>query len=127
VPHWAHNYFTGVPSPAGAGIAIMPLIFWLFTGSEVFASPVTAGVFLLASSGLMVSQVPVYSGKHMRLKPQAALLLMVGVIAVVGFLVTDPWPTLSILGVAYLISIPVSVVSFRRLKARAAETPHTPS
>ncbi|MBX7201224.1 MAG: CDP-diacylglycerol--serine O-phosphatidyltransferase, partial [Rhodospirillaceae bacterium] len=32
VPHWAHNYFTGVPSPFGAGIAILPLIMWLQTG-----------------------------------------------------------------------------------------------
>ena len=128
LPHWAHNYFTGVPSPGGAGIAILPLIFWLFTGSDIFASPITAGVFLLASSVLMVSRVPVYSGKSMRLKPQHALVLMVGVIAVVGFLVTDPWPTLSLIGILYLGSIPLSFLSFRRLKARAStvETPHTP-
>ncbi len=122
LPHWAHNYFTGVPSPAGAGIAIMPLIFWLYTDSEFFASPIVAGAFLLTSSILMVSRVPVFAGKHLRLKPQHALMLMVGVIAVVGFLVTDPWPTLSILGILYLASIPLSVVSFRRLQAHAAAT-----
>lgn len=126
LPHWAHNYFTGVPSPGGAGIAIMPLIFWLFTESQIFTSPIVVGAFLLASSVLMVSRVPVYSGKHLRLKPQHALVLMVGVIAVVGFLVTDPWPTLSLIGILYMGSIPFSALSFRRLKARGdtAAPPH---
>ena len=126
LPHWAHNYFTGVPSPAGAGIAILPLIFWLYTESQVFTSPIIVGAFLLASSVLMVSRVPVYSGKHMRLKPQQALVLMVAVIAVVGFLVTDPWPTLSLVGILYIASIPVSALSFRRLKARSAQAPSHP-
>ena len=126
LPHWAHNYFTGVPSPGGAGIAIMPLIFWLYTESPFFTSPIVVGAFLLASSVLMVSRVPVYSGKHMRLKPQQALVLMVGVIAMVGFLVTDPWPTLSLIGILYIGLIPVSALSFQRLKKRgdAAPQPH---
>jgi CDP-diacylglycerol--serine O-phosphatidyltransferase len=120
LPHWAHNYFTGVPSPGGAGIAIMPLIFWLYTDSTFFASPVVAGAFLLASSILMVSQVPVYSGKHMRLKPQMAMVMTVVLIATVGFLVTDPWPTLSLIGIVYIATIPLSYVSFKRLQSRAA-------
>lgn len=127
LPPWAHNYFTGVPSPGGAGIAIMPLVFWLNSDAAFFASPVVAGAFLLASSILMVSRVPVYSGKHMRMKPQWVIPLMVLIGALAAFLVTDPWATLGLVGIAYLASIPFSAWSFRQLEMRArAEAPSPP-
>jgi CDP-diacylglycerol--serine O-phosphatidyltransferase len=118
LPSWAHNYFTGVPSPGGAGIAILPLIIWLYSGASFFASPVVAGIFLLMSSLLMVSRVPVYSGKHMRLKPAWVIPLMVFIGAFAAFLVTDPWATLSLVGIFYVVTIPVSAWSFSRLKRR---------
>ncbi len=119
LPAWAHNYFTGVPAPGGAGITIMPLILWLYTGSDIFADPIVVGVFLLGSAILMVSRVPVYSGKHVRLKPFLALPLMILIGVTAGFLVTDPFATLSFVGAAYLISIAASSWSFRRLQARS--------
>ena len=119
LPAWAHNYFTGVPAPGGAGLTIMPLILWLYTGSDVFAEPIVVGVFLLGSAILMVSRVPVYSGKHVRLKPFLALPLMILIGVTAGFLVTDPFATLSFVGAAYLISIAASSWSFRRLQARS--------
>ena len=118
LPAWAHNYFTGVPSPGGAGIAILPLILWLYSGSSYVATPVVVGTFLLASSILMVSQIPVYAGKHMRLKPQWVIPLMSLIGAIAAFLVTDPWATLSLIGVIYIASIPLSYMSFRRLQRR---------
>ena len=127
LPHWAHNYFTGVPSPGGAGIAIIPLTLWLYSESEVFHTPVVAGIFLLASSILMVSRVPVYSGKHMRLKPQWVLPLMILIGAFAAFLVTDPWATLSVVGIVYTLSIPFSAWSFRRLQKRDAQPAPTSS
>jgi CDP-diacylglycerol--serine O-phosphatidyltransferase len=126
LPAWAHNYFTGVPSPGGAGIAILPLIAWLHSGAEVFTSPVLVGAFLLTSSLLMISQVPVYSGKRLRLKPQWVIPLMGVIAAIAAFLVTDPWLTLSIIGVAYLALVPISYVSFRRLKKNAETAPPAP-
>jgi CDP-diacylglycerol--serine O-phosphatidyltransferase len=116
LPHWAHNYFTGMPSPAGGGLAILPLIFWLLTDERIFAHPVVAGVFLIASALLMVSRVPIYSGKHIRLKPQMVVPLMVLVGVFAGFLVTEPWATLSLVGLAYIATIPMSVMSYRRLQ-----------
>jgi CDP-diacylglycerol--serine O-phosphatidyltransferase len=84
------------------------------------------GIFLLASSILMVSRVPIYSGKHVRLKPQWVLPLMILIGAFAAFLVTDPWATLSLVGIVYIASIPFSVLSFRRLQARDAQ-PAPPS
>ncbi len=119
LPPWAHNYFTGVPSPGGAGIAIMPLVMWLYSDENFFHTPIMAGAFLLASSVLMVSRVPVYSGKHMRLKPQWVVPIMIFIGAFAAFAVTDPWATLSLVGGAYILAIPFSAWSFRKLQLRA--------
>jgi len=116
LPHWAHNYFTGVPSPAGAGIALMPMFFWLLTDERIFQHWAVSGIFLIASALLMVSRVPIYSGKHVRLKPQLVVPLMVGVGVLAGLLWAEPWATLSFLGLVYIAMIPMSVWSYRRLK-----------
>ena len=116
LPHWAHNYFTGVPAPAGAGIAILPMILWLYSGSEVFRSPVVAGSVLLAAAILMVSRVPTFSGKHVRLQPHWVLPLMLLFAVTAALLVTEPWATLSVMGFLYIACIPLAVISFRRKK-----------
>jgi CDP-diacylglycerol--serine O-phosphatidyltransferase len=131
LPHWAHNYFTGVPSPAGAGIALMPMFFWLLTDERIFQHWAVSGIFLIASALLMVSRVPIYSGKHVRLKPQLVVPLMVGVGVLAGLLWAEPWATLSFLGLVYIAMIPMSVWSYRRLKngdqATQAAPPAAPS
>jgi CDP-diacylglycerol--serine O-phosphatidyltransferase len=124
LPHWAHNYFTGVPTPAGAGLAVLPLIFWLNTDVDAFRNSVISGALMVVVALLMVSRVPTYSGKNMRLKPGWVVPLMILIGLTGTFLVTDTWATLSVIGVIYLLAIPVSVMSFRKLKhASRAEPP----
>lgn len=121
LPPWAHSYFTGVPAPAGAGIAILPLILALQTGEhELFANPFLVGPFLIVSASLMVSRVPTYSLKNFRVKPQYVLFIMLFVGVLAAFLVTDPWLTFSCIGFIYLGSIPVSYVTFNRMQKRDA-------
>jgi CDP-diacylglycerol--serine O-phosphatidyltransferase len=134
LPHWAHNYFTGVPSPGGAGIAILPLIFWLLTEERIFQHWAVAGTFLIASAVLMVSRVPVYSAKRVRLKPYFVIPLMVLVGVFAALLVTEPWATLSFMGLVYIALIPMSTWTYRRLQkseaaaqAAAAPPPSAPS
>src|SRR5262249_36583829 len=100
----------------GAGLAIMPLIMWLNWGEDVFRSPHLTGPFMVVVAVLMVSRVPTYSGKHMRLKPQLVVPLMILIGLIAAFLVTDTWSTLTVIGLAYLGAIPGSVPSFSRLK-----------
>jgi len=116
LPHWAHNYFTGIPTPAGCGVAILPLIMWLNTDIEAFRNPVFVGPLMVAVAVLMVSRVPTYSGKRMRLKPQWVVPVMILIGLTGAFLVTDTWATLTVLGLLYVAAIPVSVISFRRLQ-----------
>ena len=71
-PYWKH-FFTGVPAPAGGGIAILPLILWLVTKADIFKSPVLVSCFLIFSGVMMASRLPTFCLKHIRIQIQILL------------------------------------------------------
>jgi CDP-diacylglycerol--serine O-phosphatidyltransferase len=122
-PRWQANYFTGMPAPAAAVVALLPLYL-----EQIGASALPRGVlttftllYTLLIAGLMVSTIPTFSGKLMgeRIRREWVLPLFILVIAVVALLVTYPYPTLTGLTIAYLATIPLSV---RRFSQRLDET-----
>ena len=127
-PSWASRFFTGVPAPGGAGLVLLPMVMSFELGEDVLASPVLNGVMLAAVAALMVSKVATFSAKQFRVRQSYVGLVLVGVGAFVAFLVSTPWVTLSLAGLAYAISIPFSARQYRRLQARqdAAQAPVPP-
>jgi CDP-diacylglycerol--serine O-phosphatidyltransferase len=121
LPSYAYNFFTGVPAPAAAGLVLLPMIASFQTEGSFFANPAVNAVFLVGVSFLMVSKIPTFSGKRFRVPHAYVLpvLLLVGILT--AFMVTTPWTTISIVGVLYLGSIPVSVRAYSRLRRQAAE------
>jgi CDP-diacylglycerol--serine O-phosphatidyltransferase len=107
-PAWTYHYFTGVPAPAGAGLAILPLIASFELESSWFQSPWLVGAWTIVVAGLMVSRIPTYSFKRLRVPHWMVLpiLLVVGVVA--AGLAAEPWLTLLIIGCAYGASIPMA-------------------
>jgi CDP-diacylglycerol---serine O-phosphatidyltransferase len=115
-PPWASRFFTGVPAPAGAGIVLLPMALSFELDSDFLRSAVVNGGALIAVSALMISSIPTFSAKRLKLQYKYVGLALIGVGAYAAFLVSTPWVTLSLTGVAYLISIPISAASFRRLQ-----------
>src|SRR5215468_5935925 len=118
-PAFASNFFTGVPAPAGAVTALLP-IYLDFLG--VFRTPaVLTAFYTLLIAFLMVSRLPVFSGKsvRMRVPPELVLPVFVGVIFFIALLIGYPWQILSAGSVLYLLSLPVGWKSYRD-HARAA-------
>src|SRR3546814_16441130 len=66
-PHKSAGFFTGIPSPAGAGVALAPVYLWLVTGLDVFRSPAVTAPVLAATAFLMLSNLPTHSWKSLRL------------------------------------------------------------
>jgi CDP-diacylglycerol---serine O-phosphatidyltransferase len=118
-PEWQKNFFVGVPAPAGAIAALLP-IYLHFVGIPIVdaAAPVVA-VFLLAMAFLMVSTVPTYSGKKVgaRVPRSWVLPLFVLSVAVAGLLLTFTFEMLALTTLAYLAFIPFSAARYRRLEA----------
>jgi CDP-diacylglycerol--serine O-phosphatidyltransferase len=118
-PAFASNYFTGVPAPAGAVTALLP-IYLAFLG--VFKAPaLLTALYTLLIAFLMVSRLPVFSGKsvRMRVPPEMVLPLFVSVIFFIALLIGYPWHILSAGSVLYLLSLPLGWKSYRD-QARAA-------
>ena len=121
---WASRFFTGVPAPCGAGLVLLPMVLSFELGEDILASPALNGVMLVAVAALMVSKVPTFSAKRIRVRQSYVGLVLVGVGAFAAFLVSTPWVTLSLIGLAYWISIPISATIYRRLQAEHAGKAH---
>src|SRR5689334_18932172 len=119
-PAFAANFFTGVPAPAGAITVLLP-IYVAFLDLGRWPAAVTAAYTLLIAF-LMVSRLPVFSGKtkRMRVPPELVLPAFVAVIVFIAILIAYPWHVLSIGTVLYLLCLPLGYKSYRD-QARATE------
>jgi CDP-diacylglycerol--serine O-phosphatidyltransferase len=119
LPPYAYNFFTGVPAPAAAGVVLVPMVASFEFGRGFFDRPTLVSVFLLGVAFLMVSTIPTFSFKKVRIPTNWVLPILLIIGALAAFLVTEPWLTLVVVGIVYIGLIPVSIRAFRRLKAQA--------
>jgi CDP-diacylglycerol---serine O-phosphatidyltransferase len=122
-PVWAANFFVGVPAPAGAITVLLP-IYMVFLG--VPRSGVLTWLTLfytLAIASLMVSRLPVFSGKRVgtRVPPEMVGPLIVVVVLSIALLIAYPWVLLTAGTLAYLVGLPFGWLSYRNYERRSAE------
>ena len=119
-PHKSAGFNTGVPAPAGAGLAFVPIYLWLITGEGAFRSWYLVMPWTLFIAALMISSVPTYSWTSIRIRRGWRLFAIAGIALLGAALVTVPWITL----LAYRCSISRSCRSaspaMRRVKRRRA-------
>jgi CDP-diacylglycerol--serine O-phosphatidyltransferase len=113
IPLWAKSYFTGVPAPAGASLALLPLAYVLQFGDAAQAPPVTYALWMMLVGGLMVSRMPTFALKGVRVGSAWVAPIFIIVVAIVAGLVTDTWLTLSGLGTIYALGLPLGWLSYR--------------
>jgi len=128
-PAYAYNFFTGVPAPAGAGLALFPMFLGLEAQSldldwllDVSRFPLFCAVVLIGTSLLLVSTLPIWSFKNFKVPSEYVLPMLLGTGAYAAVVVADPWGALAAAGLIYVGMLPFSVRSFRRLR-REAEAP----
>jgi len=120
-PAWAGNFFTGVPAPAGAGLALLPMMLQFEFGPGLADSPIVGAVVLALVAFLMVSRLPTFSGKKLHVPRGWLVPALVGIALFFAAFTSAPWGTLLVAGGAYLALIPFAYVRYAKL--RAAEPP----
>jgi CDP-diacylglycerol--serine O-phosphatidyltransferase len=129
-PAWTANFFVGVPAPAGAITVLLPIyVYFLGMPRVVFVAPV-ALVYTLTIAFLMVSRLPVFSGKRVgkRVAPEMVLPVFVAVVLFFALLISYPWVVLTIGTVCFLASLPLGYLSYRNHERKdAAAASVTPS
>ena len=122
-PVWAGNFFTGIPAPAGAITVLLPIYLDLLGVPGNLLVVWLTFFYTLAIALLMVSRLPVFSGKRVgkRVPPEMVLPVFVVVVLFFALLISYPWQVLTIGTLAYLACLPLGWLSYRNYQRKDAE------
>ncbi|MFV0622616.1 CDP-alcohol phosphatidyltransferase family protein [Sphingomonas sp. ac-8] len=115
-PHKSAGFLTGIPAPAGAGMAMLPIYVWLWSGEALFRSPWVVAPWVAFVAFLMVSSLATYSWSSLKLRRNIRFEAIGGVVIVAAALVSAPWQTLTVVCLGYLTTLPFSIRSYRRVR-----------
>ncbi|SFB58276.1 CDP-diacylglycerol---serine O-phosphatidyltransferase [Rhizobium sp. NFR07] len=111
---WQSEFFVGVPAPMGAMLVLLP-VYLGFLGVEQTKFFVYASVaYTLLIGYLLVSRLPVWSGKATGVRRDLMFPILLGVVLYVALLMSYTWEVLSITVVAYLCVLPFSARAWKR-------------
>ena len=124
-PYWTH-FFTGVPAPGGCWMVLSPAILSLALDAKGSAPAFAAflqspwtGVFMLLFVGsLMASRLPTISLKHLHVRKSYLPFVLAGLLLLIAFMVASFWLTIGIVGLLYILTVPVTGWMFLRIRAR---------
>ena len=120
---WKINFFEGVPSPAAAGLVLLPLILSLSGLIQFENYSILSSITILTTSILMVSKLPTYSLKRILIPRHYAIFLLLGIGIYVSLLIFYTFETLFFTGVIYLLLIPVSFFHYRHKNKKSFISP----
>ncbi|MDB3894369.1 CDP-diacylglycerol--serine O-phosphatidyltransferase [Candidatus Pelagibacter sp.] len=116
-PSWKDNFFEGVPSPAGGILVLSPLIVSLSNFDYIkLDHNIIVPIFFIATSLLLISKFPTYSFKKIVIQRKTTIFLLFGIILFFGLLLVYPFVVISISSIIYLILLPISFFSYKKLK-----------
>ena len=118
---WKNNFFEGIPSPAGGLLILMPLIYELTDlniGLDIkkFTPYLTVLIAIL-----LVSKIPTLALKKISISPKATVFLLLGIGVVFIALLFYTLETLLIFGIFYLLSIPISIITYSNQNKKKLE------
>lgn len=118
---FASRFFVGMPTPAAAGAVLLPILIQVSPSINWPIPPIVIAIYIFFIGALMVSRVPMFSFKKIRLHPRAVVPLFIGVGLLVFLAFKDVWLVGVILAGGYLLTLPLAWWSHARLKAQIAD------
>ena len=123
-PYWK-NFFTGVPAPGGCWMVLTPAMISLaleasgnYPAFATFLQNPWTGIFMLLFVGaLMASRLPTISLKHLHIPRPWLPFVLAGLLLLVAFLVSNFWLTIGVVGLLYILTVPLTGWLFLRVRA----------
>lgn len=111
--YWSH-YFVGVPAPAAAALAMMPILisFGIPQTEQFLRSDAFCSISMFIIAFLMVSRIPTISLKKLKVQTYMLLPLMLFVVLFIHFMLTQPWLTLGFMTGLYALCLPLGIIKF---------------
>ncbi len=120
-PHKSAGYLTGVPAPAGAGLAFVPIYLWLVTdGNPLFRQWYVVMPWVIFIALLLISSVATFSWSSLRIRRSSRLFVIAGIGLLGAALLTAPWVSLLAISLVYIAMLPFSIASYGRVRRRRA-------
>ena len=99
------RFFTGVPAPAGAVLALFPIILYNAFGLEIFKNEYLCAIDVITSGILCISRIPTLSIKKFHIKRSQFTLFMLGAFLMIGITFAYTWKMFCVIVVLYVMSI----------------------
>ena len=119
---WKQNYFEGIPSPIGALLILMPLIYELSGLEKIFNLRITTPYLIVTISLLLISKFPTFSFKKISIPPKLTIILLLSIGLSFVSLMFFTFETLILFGICYFITIPVAFLTYMK-KDNRSENP----
>ena len=116
-PYWTH-FFTGVPAPGGCWMVLSPAILSIALESGWSPSPYLGIFMLLFVGSLMASRLPTISLKHLHVRKSWLPVVLAALLLLIAFLASNFWLTIGVLGLLYILTIPLTGWAFLRARSR---------
>ena len=111
---WKQNYFEGVPSPIGALLILSPLVLELSDLDFFINKTYFVPIFTLIVAFLLISKVPTFSFKKIKIKPTLTVFILLGIGISLVTLMFFTFETLIVFSLIYIFSIPISCYTYFR-------------
>ncbi len=115
---WKLNFFSGVPTPFAAGLMLLPLILHYSKFEYISDMKSFSIIIALTTSFLMISKIPTYALKNIRLSKPALILFFLGIVAFFSMLYLNTFETLATVLFLYILSIPISFAHYLYIKKK---------
>ena len=111
-----NEYFTGVPSPAAAGLILLPLFIFFEFQIEFLKNDYLNLITTILIGFMMISKIPTISIKKLKINPKYKTWIFLIFVLVCVALISRIWITLISVFGAYLISVFYTIIKSRNIK-----------
>ena len=108
------KYFSGISTPAAAGLTLLPMMLNFRFNVEVFLNEYFIKFYLLIPSILMISNIPTFSLKGIKFEKKLIPFIIILLASFLSLLITDFWLAVIILISVYFLSIPLAFYDFKK-------------
>ena len=108
------KYFSGISTPAAAGLTLLPMMLNFRFNVEVFLNEYFIKFYLLIHSILMISNIPTFSLKGIKFEKKLIPFIIILLASFLSLLITDFWLAMIILISVYFLSIPLAFYDFKK-------------
>ena len=116
-PEWRGHFFTGIPITAGALLVLTPMMLSFdYEALYFLQSNFFLGCYISSIAVLMASRIPTFSFKKIAIRAEFASLVLVAAGAITTSVIIDPWTVIPLLAAAYICLIPISIISYIRMR-----------